>query len=38
MVCKRCFIIVQNELDKLGLSAINIKCEEVFEKEQSTEI
>ena len=38
MVCNRCIMVVQNELDKLDLSAISIKLGEViFEKEPTTE-
>lgn len=38
MVCNRCIMVVQNELDKLGLSATSIKLGEVvFETEPSTE-
>ena len=29
MVCNRCILVVQNELDKLGLEASNIKLGEV---------
>ncbi|MDQ0781085.1 AraC-like DNA-binding protein [Chryseobacterium sp. W4I1] len=38
MVCNRCIMVVQNELDKLGLSAISIKLGEIiFEKALTTE-
>lgn len=38
MVCNRCIMVVQNELDKLDLSAISIKLGEVvFEKEPTIE-
>lgn len=38
MVCNRCIMVVQNELDKLDLSAITVKLGEVvFEKEPTTE-
>ncbi|MGU3376406.1 helix-turn-helix domain-containing protein [Chryseobacterium sp. M5A1_1a] len=38
MVCNRCIMVVQNELNKLNLSAISIKLGEiVFEKEPTTE-
>jgi YesN/AraC family two-component response regulator len=38
MVCNRCIMVVQNELDKLDLSAIRIKLGEVvLEKEPTTE-
>jgi len=38
MVCNRCIMVVQNELDKFGLSAISIKLGEIiFEKEPTTE-
>jgi len=38
MVCNRCIMVVQNELDKLGLSAMSIKLGEIiFEKEPTTE-
>ena len=38
MVCNRCIIVVQNELDKLGLEAKNIKLGEVtLNKELSPE-
>ena len=30
MVCNRCIIVVQNELDKLGLGVKNIKLGEVI--------
>ncbi|OYD42664.1 helix-turn-helix domain-containing protein [Sphingobacterium cellulitidis] len=29
MVCNRCILVVQNELDKLGIDAINIKLGEI---------
>lgn len=38
MVCNRCIMMVQNELDKLDLSAISLKLGEiVFEKEPTNE-
>ena len=38
MVCNRCIMVVQNELDKLDLIANNVKLGEVvFEKELTTE-
>ncbi|TDQ24014.1 helix-turn-helix domain-containing protein [Tenacibaculum caenipelagi] len=38
MVCNRCILVIQNELDKLGLSVKNIKLGEVtLEKELTSE-
>src|SRR5690606_28733979 len=38
MVCNRCIMVVQNEMDKLGLNVKNIKLGEVtLEKELSDE-
>jgi len=38
MVCNRCIMVVQNELDKLGLKTKNIKLGEVtLEKEPTAE-
>ncbi len=38
MVCNRCIMMVQNELNKLDLSAVSLKLGEiVFEKEPTTE-
>ncbi|MCD1116737.1 helix-turn-helix domain-containing protein [Chryseobacterium turcicum] len=38
MVCNRCIMVVQNELDKLGLPAVSVSLGEiVFEKEPSLE-
>lgn len=38
MVCNRCIMVVQNEMDKLGLAAENIKLGEVtLEKEPTAE-
>jgi len=38
MVCNRCIMVVQNELDKLGLPAISVKLGEIiFEKEPAFE-
>ena len=37
MVCNRCILVVQNELDKLGIEATNIKLGEIIlEKDLTT--
>lgn len=36
MVCNRCIMVVQNELDKLGIKATNIKLGEVTLKKELT--
>lgn len=36
MVCKRCIIVVQNELDKLGLKTKSVKLGEVILKDKPT--
>jgi hypothetical protein len=36
MVCNRCILVVQNELDKLGLEATNIKLGEIILKKDLT--
>lgn len=36
MVCNRCILVVQNELDKLGIEANNIKLGEITLKEDLT--
>ena len=36
MVCNRCILVVQNELDKLGIEANNIKLGEITLKKDLT--
>ena len=36
MVCNRCILVVQNELDKLGIEATNIKLGEIILKKDLT--
>ena len=36
MVCNRCIMVVQNELDKLGLNVKNIKLGEVVLSKEPT--